>query len=459
MMFAVDGPNSFKPRADADPARNPRLVIVDGASDGHPTPQWQGHAPPWGGRDPWDILDKRLAAARVSARQVQVAWLMSIGGAYPDVEGASFADLAKNRREGMEALVRALKDRFPNLKLAYTTQRPYSYSHPVIGLAPEPGTYRSSFGDRWMIAGQMEGRDDLNYDPSRGKAVAPWLSWGPYFWADGINPRSDGLVWLPSDFLARSWGDWDWAHPSHAGVRKEVDQLLAFFKTDPSVTPWFLRKTGQPPVLSASGSPLAGQAPLKVTFSANASSPSGIRDLAWSFGDGCYALASAPTKTFHVPGAYQVRVTATDRTGNAATQILAVRVEGVCSPPSKGKHYPAAPVPPAGDRPPTIAITSPANGATFDHPKRIVIVAEAADIDGTVTRVDFFKGGAATSQDRDWLVWLGQVARAPNSVVWDYDPSLEYDPAGGTFILTARATDDLGAAAEHSVSIAIRDRQ
>src|SRR5688572_6501731 len=168
---------------------------------------------------------------------------------------------------------------------------------------------------------------------SARRSTRPWAS------------RSRGRKWfreIPSDFLARSWGNWDWAHPSHSGVRKEVDQLMAFFKTDPTVTPWFLRKTDQPPALSASGSTLAGQAPLKVTFSADASSPSGIRDLAWSFGDGCYALAPAPTKTFHVPGTYDVRVTATDRAGNAATRSLAVKVDGASSPPRKGKRYPAA---------------------------------------------------------------------------------------------------------------------
>jgi PKD repeat protein len=238
-------------------------------------------------------------------------------------------------------------------------------------------------------------------------------------------------------------------------VRKEVDQLLAFFMTDPTATPWFLRKTDQPPVLSVSGSPLAGQAPLKVTFAADASSPSATRHLAWSFGDGCYSLGPAATKTFHLPGTYDVRVTATDSAGNAATRTVTVKVEGVCSPPRKGKHYPAAAAPPAADRPPTVAITSPANGATFDHPKRIVVAAEAADMDGSVKRVDFFKGGA-TSRNGAWRVWLGQVARAPYSVVWDYDRALEYDPAGGTFILTARATDDLGATAEHSVTITIR---
>ena len=454
MMFSRDGPNSFKPRADADPSRNPRLVIVDGASDGHPTPQWLGHDPPYGGADPWSILEERLAAAQVTARQVQVVWLMSIGGEYRDRENVSFQDLTRNRQAGIEALVRALKTRFPNLTLAYTTQRPYSYSDPATGLAPEPGTYWSSFGDRGMVTGQIEGRADLEFDPGRGKAVAPWISWGPYIWADGTHPRSDGLAWLPSDFIARIGSEPDWAHPSHAGVRKEANQLLAFFKTDPTSTPWFLRKTERPPKLSAGASPASGPAPLAVKFSAEAASPSGIREVAWSFGDGCYSLLPAPAKTYHVPGAYEARVTATDQEGNSASRTVTVKVDGVASPPRREKHYPAPPAPPPSDRPPTVKITGPASGAVLDRPRRIVLSAEASDPDGEVARVDFFKG-AGTSQDGAWRVWLGQAARAPYSAAWDYDPTLEYDPAGGTFILTARATDDRGAVAEDSVTIKI----
>ncbi len=49
-----------------------------------------------------------------------------------------------------------------------------------------------------MIENQINGAGNLNFDPAKGQAVAPWLSWGPYQWADGVNPRSDGFVRLPS---------------------------------------------------------------------------------------------------------------------------------------------------------------------------------------------------------------------------------------------------------------------
>jgi len=459
MVFETDGPNAFKPRADADPSKNPQLVIVDGASSGHTTSQWLGNAPLWDGLNPWKILNDRLSAAGVTPRQVQVAWLMSIGGANDAKEWAPFPPAAKNRQAGIEALVRALKARFPNLNLAYTSQRPYCYSHPVKGLAHEPWTYYSGFGDKWMIENQINGTGDLNFDPAKGKVVAPWLSWGPYLWCDGVNPRSDGLVWLPSDFLAKSWGNWDWAHPSHAGVRKEADQLLAFLKTDPTATPWFLRKTNQPPDLKATGDPLNGTAPLTVKFSANASSPKGIIDIAWTFDDGCYSTSPTPTKIFYVPGTYKVHVTATDGAGNTATRTVTVKVGGVSSPPPKGKHYPPVPVPPPGHKAPTVRITSPANGAKFSNPSKIVITAEASGRDGTVTRVDFYKGGADSKQELSaygpWMVWLGNATKRPYSATWHWDPILEYNPTGGDFILTARVVDDRGAVAESSVNITI----
>ena len=40
--FASKGPGAFKPRADADPAKNPRLVIVDGAQGGQDATTWTG---------------------------------------------------------------------------------------------------------------------------------------------------------------------------------------------------------------------------------------------------------------------------------------------------------------------------------------------------------------------------------------------------------------------------------
>jgi len=457
MVFEVDGPNAFKPRADADPSKNPQLVIVDGASNGQNTARWLGHMPLWDG--PWRTLNDRLAAARVTPEQVQVVWLMSIGGADNALEDTPFPQPAKNRQAGMEALVRALKARYPNLRLAYTSQRPYCYSDPVKGLAHEPSTYHSGFGDKWMIENQINGTGNLNFDPAKGKVVAPWLSWGPYQWADGVNPRCDGLVWLPSDFLARSWGKPDWAHPSHAGVRKEADQLLAFLKTDPTATPWFLRKTDQPPRLTATGRPLSGFAPLTVKFSADAASPKEIIDVVWTFEDGCYSVSPNPTKTFYVPGTYDVHVTATDAMGNTATRTVTVKVGGVSSPPPRAEHYPPARVPPPGHKGPTVRITSPEDGVKFANPGKILITADAYGRDGTVTRVDFFKGGDDSKQElREygaWRVWLGNATKPPYRATWHWNSTLEYNPPGGNFILTARAVDSLGAVAESSVNVNI----
>ena len=64
--------------------------------------------------------------------------------------------------------------------------------------------------------------------------MAPWIAWGPYTWADGVNPRSDGLVWECDEFGR------DGSHPNSAGSLKLGGLLLDFFTSDPATTPWFL---------------------------------------------------------------------------------------------------------------------------------------------------------------------------------------------------------------------------
>jgi len=61
------------------------------------------------------------------------------------------------------------------------------------------------------------------------------LLWGPYLWADGLNPRkSDGLVWKREDFAR------DGTHPSQSGREKVAQMLLDFLKTSPFAKPWFV---------------------------------------------------------------------------------------------------------------------------------------------------------------------------------------------------------------------------
>jgi Domain of unknown function (DUF1929)/Bacterial Ig domain len=80
-----------------------------------------------------------------------------------------------------------------------------------------------------------------------------------------------------------------------------------------------------------------------------------------------------------------------------------------------------------GSAAPTVALTQPANGATFTAPANIGLAATASDADGTVTKVEFFNGGTK----------LGEDTTAPYTYAWN-------SVGAGTYTLTARATDDSG---------------
>ena len=80
-----------------------------------------------------------------------------------------------------------------------------------------------------------------------------------------------------------------------------------------------------------------------------------------------------------------------------------------------------------GNSLPTVALTQPANGATFTAPATVNLAATAADSDGSVTKVEFFNGTTK----------LGEDTTAPYTFTWS-------GVGAGSYSLTARATDDLG---------------
>jgi hypothetical protein len=89
--------------------------------------------------------------------------------------------------------------------------------------------------------------------------------------------------------------------------------------------------------------------------------------------------------------------------------------------------------PPPVNQSPTVSITTPLAGATVTLPASVTIAANAADADGSIARVDFLVNGSVIASD----------TAAPWATPWT--PS-----SAGTYTLTARAYDNVGALATSS---------
>ena len=211
------------------PGKDPHLVIVDGAQGGKDAVAWS--AP---GSTTWTVVAQRLAAAGVTARQVQAVWLkQQISG---DALG-TFPAGAQTLRDRLRDIVTIARSKYPNLRIAHLSSRTYGdYNGPTRG----KGAYEQAFAVKLLVANQMAGDPRLKYTGS--DAVAPWLAWGPYLWADGLGSddvpggapgRSDGLEWACSDYQS------DGIHPSASGKDKVANMLVAFHTSDTSAVPWF----------------------------------------------------------------------------------------------------------------------------------------------------------------------------------------------------------------------------
>jgi hypothetical protein len=215
--------STFKSIADTDPSKHPQLLIVDGAQGGVTGIEWASPACPC-----WSNVDRQLTTAGATPRQVTTAWI-KLANARPTEAYPMHAQLL---RDHFIAVLRNLKARYPNVRLAYLSSRIYA-GYATTTLSPEPFAYESAFAVRETIGAQLGG--ELSFESGGGSAEAPWVAWGPYLWADGLRPRSDGLTWACSDLAA------DGTHPSGAGRLKVAELLLAFMKTDPTARIWFLR--------------------------------------------------------------------------------------------------------------------------------------------------------------------------------------------------------------------------
>ncbi|MES3001249.1 MAG: Ig-like domain-containing protein [Pseudomonadota bacterium] len=83
----------------------------------------------------------------------------------------------------------------------------------------------------------------------------------------------------------------------------------------------------------------------------------------------------------------------------------------------------------AAAKAPTVSLTAPANGASFNVPANITLTATAAVSGATIARVDFYRAGTTL---------IGSATAAPYTITWSGAPA-------GSHTLTAKATSSAGA--------------
>lgn len=124
---------------------------------------------------------------------------------------------------------------------------------------------------------------------------------------------------------------------------------------------------------------------------------------------------SSPNISNLEDGVYKCRLTVSDGTYTATDEVLVL-------------------VSDAGNIDPSIAITAPNNNASYKLGEEISITTTVTDLDGFVTKVEFFNGD----------IKLGETTSSPFNFVWQ-------DASIGTHQITAKATDNLGATSTSEV--------
>jgi hypothetical protein len=159
-------------------------------------------------------------------------------------------------------IARLVKTKFPNTQMMFLHSRIYGGYTDSRSPHSEPWTYEYGFGTKWLIQAQIDQvapggtpdllAGDLCYQapcPNGENPVAPWLAWGPYFWANppSVPARSDGLQWYAGDMTFDGiHGSWCRFYGIECGRKKVADQMMTFYTTSPYSTPWFLKAGAAP---------------------------------------------------------------------------------------------------------------------------------------------------------------------------------------------------------------------
>lgn len=156
-----------------------------------------------------------------------------------------------------------------------------------------------------------------------------------------------------------------------------------------------------------------------------------------------------PLRPSMTPGMNELTATAVDRFGHVTTLDRArwTLLASGDSPAARAAPVDADagnPIAKAANKPPIVSLTSPVSGASFSTGSGIILSANASDPDGTIAKVEFYRGGTTL---------IGSATSAPFRYVWANAPA-------GSYSLTAKAYDNRnGTATSVAATIVVVNNQ
>jgi hypothetical protein len=157
-----------------------------------------------------------------------------------------------------------------------------------------------------------------------------------------------------------------------------------------------------------------------------------------------------PLRPAMMPGVNELTATATDAFGHAVelgparwALLTDASGAGAANRPSSEADADTATTK-AANKAPTVSLTAPVSGATFSAGSSIALGANAADPDGSIAKVEFYRGGSTL---------IGVATTSPYRYVWTA-------AAAGSYSLTAKAYDNRnGTAISSPVTIVVVNNQ
>ncbi len=186
--------------------------------------------------DYWSNFLSGLANKNIAPNQVQVAWMLLMSET--DTNDLDyFIDTVSSQ---YIYILHKLLDICPNLQQVFISGMHYSgYTapeHKRYNYIREPYAYWNNLAIKNVIGRQINGDTALIYSGA-GKN-APFITWGPYFWADGINPRmTDSLTWTCDNFRDDTIGGG--FHLKDEYKFKESDPIADYFMNNAITKIWY----------------------------------------------------------------------------------------------------------------------------------------------------------------------------------------------------------------------------